>query len=249
MTIEGVNCFILVTTPLYGHPFPLSNTAFQVALLAVVVTSRVWAQVGHDPDRSPYRDLQASHTLIMSVGYLAGSGGRLSAGPADGPLAGARYSLRLGGPFEAVLGLVGGRLQRVIYDSIVASDTAVQYVAIADAGFHFLITGQKSWRGLVPYFGATMGVVYADPVPADSGTAFRFRTKFQFGPQVGIRWYPSRGLSVRIEGRDILWRVRYPAQFFRLPAGAPPLDSSSDPDREWVHNPALTIALGVATRF
>jgi len=204
--------------------------------------------VGHDPARSPYRDLPVSHTLVTSGGFLSGSGGRRGAGPSDGPFVGLRYTMRLGGPFEAVFNTAGGRLRRIVYNTNAAPDTTTQSVLIGDVGFQFLLTGQKTWHGLVPYFGASLGAAYGDGVPQDS-SGFQFRWRFQFGPQVGIRWYATRAVSLRIEGRDIMWRLRYPTAYFLFPLGAPLMVDGVDPPSEWTHNPTLTIGLGIATRF
>ncbi len=226
----------------------MSNTALHVALFAALWCTTARAQVGHDPERSPYRDVPVSHALVLSGGYLSGSGARVGAGPSNGPLLGVRYTMRLGGAFEAVFGAAGAWLRRIVYNQNAAPDTTTQSVLIGDVGFQFLLTGQKSWRGLVPFFGATMGLAYGDAVPQDT-SGFRFRSRFQFGPQVGIRWYASRALSLRIEGRDIMWRLRYPTSYFQYPLGAPLLVNGVAPPSEWTHNPTLTLALGIATRF
>jgi hypothetical protein len=225
----------------------MSNNFAIAAIVALLLAGSLEAQVGHPPDRSPYRDIRVSHSLIVGGGYLKGSGGKIGAGPSEGPVAGLRYSIHLGGPFEAVIGAAGASLLRPIYSNGIPGDTVRQEVLIADAGLGFLLTGRKSWRGLVPYFGATLGAAFGEGVPQDT-TGFVFRRRFQFGPHAGVRWYPSQALSLRVELRDILWRLVYPRSFFVNPPSQPLLDRSTDPERQWTHNPALTLSIGLRIR-
>jgi hypothetical protein len=169
---------------------------------------------------------------------------------------GLRYTIHLGGPFEAIFGVSGADLGRVMHVDSVPPDTTRQSVGIAEVGFGFLLTGEKTWNGLVPYVAATMGAAFGGSVPRDSSgftlDGFAFEREFQFGPQVGVRWYASRRLSLRLEGRDILWRLTYPEGWYRLdlyPGTLPPLISGVDPTREWTHNVSLTLALGYALSF
>ncbi|HEX9581896.1 MAG TPA: hypothetical protein VF970_12400 [Gemmatimonadales bacterium] len=221
------------------------------ALAASLFPSVGWSQVGHRPEGSPFRDLQVRHALLFQGGYLSGSGGRAAAGPTDGPMVGLRYTIHLGGPWEAIFGAAGADLQRVVHSPGLAPDTVGQSVLMGETGFAFLLTGEKSWHGLVPYVAATMGAAFGGSVPADSTSGYQFQTKFHFGPQVGVRWYTTRRISLRLEGRDVMWRLRYPASFFDLVPGSlviPPLLPGFDPDREWTHNLSLTLALGFAIR-
>jgi hypothetical protein len=225
----------------------MSNKFATALAVAILFQGSVEAQVGHPPDRSPYRDLRVSHSLVLGSGYLLGSGGKIGAGPSQGPVVGLRYSIHLGGPFEAVIGAAGASLSRPIYSNGVPSDTVRQEVLIADAGLAFLLTGRKSWRGLVPYIGATLGAAFGENVPQDT-SGFTFRRRFQFGPQVGVRWYPSQALGLRFEFRDILWRLVYPRSFFVNPPNDPVLDASTDSRQQWTHNPALTLSIGFRVR-
>jgi hypothetical protein len=222
-----------------------------IVLAAILGAKPAVGQVGHPPERSPYRDLPTRQALVLQGGYLFGSGGSAGAGPHEGPLAGLRYTLHLGGPFEVIFGVAGASLQRVLHVDSLPADTTRQSVAIGEVGFGFLITGAKTWRGLAPYVALTTGAAFGGSVPEDS-SGFQFQRRFQFGPQVGVRWYSSRQLSVRLEGRDILWRLAYPNTFFEptaYPGSLPPLIRGIHPSREWTHNLSVTFALGYALRL
>src|SRR3990172_12644690 len=91
----------------------LRATAFAVLVTALAARPAP-AQVGHDPQPSPYRDLRASHQITFSGGYLSGGGGEAGVGPKQGPLAGLRYSLSLSGALEMTVGAHGGSLDRYL---------------------------------------------------------------------------------------------------------------------------------------
>ncbi|HLB35805.1 MAG TPA: hypothetical protein VJL31_04500 [Gemmatimonadales bacterium] len=215
----------------------LRATAFAVLVTALAARPAP-AQVGHDPAHSPYRDLRASHQITFSGGYLAGGGGEAGAGPKQGPLAGLRYSLSLSGSLEMTAGVHGASLDRFLVDS---GTVARQSVIIADAGFTLRITGPKTWRGWMPYVGASMGLATGSAVVQDS-SGFAFGNPFQFGPRLGLRRYTGGSVGLWIEGWDPIWRLRYPANW---QSGDPPRVTAG---REWVHNPTLLVGLSFTLR-
>jgi hypothetical protein len=156
------------------------------------------SEVGHDPEHSPYHDLRATHQFTFSAGYLAGGGGRIGIGPRQGPLFGVRYSLNLGA-VELRLGVHGANLQRHIVDPTAPADkrdagVTRQQVFISDAGFSLRLTGAKTWHGLMPYFGGSLGVAAGSSVLQDN-SGFTFSTRFMWGPHLGIRYYPGSSVG------------------------------------------------------
>lgn len=208
-------------------------TAAWLAWVAVSTPRAGSAQLGHDPEHSPYRDLRASHQIMFSGGYLAGGGGQVGVGPRQGPLVGLRYSLSVSGSLEMTAGVHGARLDRSLPDTALR-----QSLMVADVGFALRVTGPKTWHGWMPYFGASMGLATGTTVSQDSA----FRRTFQFGPRLGLRRYGAGPLSLWIEGWDPIWRLRYPAAWQQ---GDPPRVTVS---REWVHNPTLLVGLSFVLR-
>jgi hypothetical protein len=210
------------------------------------------AQVGHDPEHSPYHDLRATHQLTLSGGYLAGSGGRVGVGPRQGPLFGLRYSLSLGA-MELRLGVHDGNLQRKIMDPTAppdkqVADTVRQQVLIADGGFSLRLTGAKTWHGFMPYLGATAGIAAGTAVLEDN-SGFTFSKRFTFGPHLGVRYYGGGSLGIWVEGWDPMWRLVYPLSFFQPSTGVTPLlVTGTDPGKEWVHNPTLMVGFSLTMR-
>lgn len=221
-----------------NNPRTSLGTTALVALVTAFAPNLAPAQVGHDPQHSPYRDLRASHQITFSGGYLTGGGGEARVGPKQGPLAGLRYSLSLSGALEVTLGVHGASLDRYLVDS---TGIARQSVIIADGGFTLRITGPKTWHGWMPYVGGSLGLATGSTVTQDT-SAFAFGNPFQFGPRLGLRRYGGGPLSLWLEAWDPIWRLRYPGSW---QSGATPRVSVG---REWVHNPTFLVGLSFTLR-
>ncbi len=205
------------------------------------------AQVGHPPGSSPYSDVRAKFLGSVGGGYSWGSGGKIGAGPTHGPTIGGRLDLHLAGPASAQAAVNLADLDRTLLDPNAGSNDPVvgisgQRIILADVGLIMTLTGQKTWYGFAPYIGLSMGVALGGPVVGDTLSAFSFDTKFMVGPQLGFRWHPVTRIFLRVEGRDMLWRLSYPESFF---GGDPPLlDPQVNKTTQWTHNPMLLVALG-----
>ncbi|MDH3457433.1 MAG: hypothetical protein OER90_11405 [Gemmatimonadota bacterium] len=219
-----------------------------VAIVLGTATAAM-AQVGHPPGSSPYRELRAKYMLSAVGGYSSGSGGKVEVGPAAGNLFGARLDVHLAGPGVVQLGLSRASLDRTLIDAGADSANRVvgmekQSAVLADIGLYLVFTGEKTWHGIAPYFGASIGLALGGAVPADSLSGFTFGTKFLVGPQLGFRWHPSQRLFFRVEGRDLIWKLSYPEAFFQ--GDDPVLDPAFNKPSQWTHNPMLLVSVGFA---
>jgi hypothetical protein len=234
----------------------MSKVAYALGA-ALLAPASLIAQVGHDPSHSPYRPIVTRTSLSAIGGYLGGSVGRIGIGPADGWLIGLRYEMRLTGPTDASLTISRGQFQRLIPNPNSPTDSAFtgpvkQSVIFVDAGLQVLLTGDKTWNRMAPYVGATLGMGFGSSVPADS-SGYKYNAKFITGPLAGIRLHPGGGLTMRVEGRLVFWRLRYPSGFFNNPARAPTdpplLDPNQVPDTDWTAHPTVLFGLGWAFRI
>ncbi len=244
----------------------MSNTPpryLRALILRVAAAALFWpgtasAQVGHAPESSPYRDLRAKHILSFTGGYVAGNAGKAGVGPTNGRFGAVRYDLHLSGATAMGFGFSFGYVDRLLIDPREGPDTrtlgnATQSLVMADFGINLVLTGAKTWRRLAPYLGFSLGLALGGEIPEDSLSGFNFSTKFQLSPQAGVRWYVTDRLSIRLEGRDILWRLSYPDSFFAAPANDlttdPILDLQTTKKTQWTHNPTLLLSLGYAVRM
>ncbi len=219
---------------------------------ALSVAQTASGQVGHDPARSPYRDVLAKQTVSFYGGYLTGGRGDADVGPSDGPLFGARWDVRVGAPTRLFLAFSTGTLERNLVRPNEPTetryfDTATQSITLIEGGFNLVLTGRKSWRGFAPFAGVGLGVAVGSSVPQDS-SGFAFKTKFQIGPALGIRWFLGQKIQFRAEVRDIIWRLTYPGTFFEGPEGATDFIPVLDPDfannSQWVHHATFFFSVG-----
>lgn len=224
-----------------------------VGLAVLPSCRRLSAQVGHDPARSPYRDIRRGSVFLLSAGYLGGSRGAVGVGLADGPSGGLRYEAALGGAIGASLGLAYAQATRFVVDPTKDSLTrkAGPYDAdliLVDAGLLLVLTGRKTWHNLAPYIGGSLGMAVAGASPPDP-SGYDFGSKITLAPDAGIRWYPAPRLSVRTDFRVVLWRLSYPASY-KVPG---PTGCTTDCSRvleldqkltDWTAHPWITVGMG-----
>lgn len=230
----------------------LSVAIVASALLAPYDAS---AQVGYRPQSSPYHDLPASKWISIQGGYLGGSAGEAGVGPTDGAFVGVRADFGLTAALDLTANVNAADLQRQPIDPQQGPENRIlgsarQTVLLADAGIVLRVTGEKTWHGVLPYAGFTLGVAIGSEVKADSLSNFNFGVHFLAGPQIGVRIHPGSRVFFRIEARDALWKLKYPNVFFEPPendpGSAPVLNPLTQDDSEWTHHSLLLFGLGVS---
>jgi hypothetical protein len=215
------------------------------------------AQVGYDPAHSPYKSLVNRTSVIVLGSLIGGSSGKLGIGPADGPGGGIRFEMKLSGPTDVFATVSWSRLERMVASTAAVTEPRItgpvkQPFLLADVGLAILLAGDKTWHGLAPYLGGSLGFGFGARVAEDSST-FSLRTRFVSGPLLGIRVYVGQRLSLRTEGRLQFWRLSYPSTYFLPPPSAPDvaplLNSGATGDTEWTSHPTLLVGLGYSFRF
>jgi hypothetical protein len=228
---------------------------FRRLSLCLCLTVAVLAPVTAAGQRiaSPYTFLETSQSISPFAAYFATGGGSIDLGPSAGVMFGARYGIRISGPFtlEAEAGFFPGT--RAVLDTV-PSDTTLRQIGEADftalalqAGLRFNLTGPRTWHRLQPFvlFGGGVVLDFSgaslvdDDLPSD--VRFEFGTTFagQFGG--GIEWYPSERLSMRLDARNVLWKLTTPEGFL---TGDRAL---SIPGDEWTQN--FMMSAGFAIHF
>jgi hypothetical protein len=143
--------------------------------------------------------------------------------------------------------------EHAVLDSVVVDSafqqigTADQTLLIATAALRFNITGPRTWHGLQPFVVLGAGAVIETSHDKDAVNQAPVDARFDFGTSFagtlggGIAWLPSRHLAIRLDGRNVLWKVTTPAALRRGDIGL------TMPDDEWVQN--FTAAAGVSILF
>ncbi|HET7620837.1 MAG TPA: hypothetical protein VFK39_02945 [Gemmatimonadaceae bacterium] len=223
-----------------------------LTILLALVAAPAAAQVGHRPSESPYHDIPFKQEITLFGGTYQGAIGKAGVGPTGGPVIGARYSIRLGGPVEAV-----AHVARVATSRMVKDPTKVDEerrlgeqsfgLYMADVGFALNLTGQKSYHRFVPVVGAGLGVVSGSNTPDVGG--FKVGTPFALNFRAAIRFVPEGNISARLELSDNMFQLSYPSSYFRSPVigSGTPILSTTAGDNQWTHHRVLT--LGISYMF
>ncbi len=210
------------------------------------------AQVGHDPARSPYRDLVYGQFLSVSTGYLFGDGGKLGIGPHDGQVVTLRHDFLADRPLTIALGGGWARLQRSYADTAALVNRIKGPVRHNVYWGEFIaqlnLTGGRTWHDLAPYANLGLGLAYAELLKQDS-TGYQFGVRFFVAPGAGVRLFLSRRLFLRLEARAIFWNLSYPNGYqTHDPDGFGPLLPllSGQGLKEWSPVPLLHAGIGYA---
>ena len=199
------------------------------------------AQVGHDPGRSPYRDLRQDAMVRVFSGYFGGTRGRVPVGPSYGPTGGIRLQYPVGGLLSLTVGAAYAQTDAFIFDpndSIPQKKGPINSdLILVDWGLQASLTGGKTFHNLQPYVGATIGLVFGSSISADT-SGYVFGTKFSYGPEAGLRWFPARRLSVEFGYRLVLYKLQYPLSY------RPKLISLLEPLTERTTHPWATFGIG-----
>lgn len=217
-------------------------------VVAALPPARLAAQVGHDPARSPYRDITTRQMLSGWAGWFGGNRAVTGVGARSAAAAGARFDTKLSGPADLSASVAWVWSSRNVVDSLsdslpppavfTGAPIAVPLL-LADLGFTFNLTGAKSWRGLAPFAGLAIGVVSPRGATADT-SGFRPTTQFAIVPSLGVRAFLSRALALRLELRDHYFRYDWPHD----------LATAAGVNRtQWTHNLLVAVGAGYAFTF
>lgn len=203
---------------------------------------------------SPYRFVNSRQAATVFGGYMAAGKGTLGIGPKAGPVFGGRYNLNISGPFALEGDIAWFSSTRAVMDTVPGDTTrreigeADMALAIASAALRFNLTGPRTWHGLMPYlvFGAgaafnTSGDEAPDSeLPAD--VRLDFNTSFLGELGGGIEWHLGDRLGLRLDARNLLWKLKTPRAFLIKGEQARLL-----PADEWAQN--LSLTAGLVLRF
>lgn len=212
--------------------------------LALSATS-MSAQVGYDPTRSPYIDLEFKQEItVFTGGFLTGSDPS-GAAPKTGPMLGFRYETRVGGPASFTARAARVFSERQIVDP--SKPLSARYspmrswpLYLLDASLSINLTGQKSSRHLVPVVNSGVGIVSDFKSSADVG-GFKFGTTFAFSFGGGVRWTPGGPFQLRADVADYLYQLTYPSTYYVKASDSTSVLRGSQPKSVWKHNVGLTV--------
>ncbi|HEU4995133.1 MAG TPA: hypothetical protein VFT29_09935 [Gemmatimonadaceae bacterium] len=227
---------------------------FAAVLAVLCVGSTLDAQVGHNPQTSPYRDLVESHEITLFSGYYLARHDPAGVVPQRGPMAGALYQWRPSGPANLNFSVARVSSERDVLDperNSTCTPTVANCKSIGtfrwplylfDAGFAMSLTGARSFYRLVPELKLGLGLASDFHTEPDVGD-FAFGTRFAFTWGAGIRWLPGGRYQVRADLLNHLYSVKYPDTYFQLAPDNSTILNATKSRSTWLNNPGFTIGL------
>jgi hypothetical protein len=176
------------------------------------------AQVGHTPENSPYQDLRGRQALTLTAGALAPGGDPAGVGPRSGMQVSLRYELLLTGPlWLQARTTYAPRLERTYKDPLVGGaardlGTSTRPFAALEAGFGMNLTGNKSWRGIVPQLHGAFGWATGGTTQLDPG-GYAFGNKFTVSYGVGVRIPTGNRWEISADATHLFWKYSYPVDY------------------------------------
>ena len=228
-----------------------------IALAGLLVSAVAHAQVGYDPQRSPFRDLEKTQELTVFTGFYSAKVDPARVAPESGPMTGVHYQWRAGGPASLTATLARVSSERRVLDperdGTCGSSTDPNVdcklvnvyrwpLYLADAGVALSLTGARSFYHFVPDVKAGVGLVSDFHTQPDVGE-FAFGTRFAMRWGGGIRWVPSELFQVRADFTNYLYSIRYPETYYRPASDDTQILSPRQKRTVWLNNPGFTIGL------
>ena len=225
--------------------------AILFGVVAVLGAVPLAAQVGHEPTRSPYVDLEYTQELTPAFGYLRARHDPAGVAPQSGPVAGVRYEISLTGPLALSSEVTRGFLRRDVIDPTRPAATRLlgsraAGVYSGDAALALNLTGRKSWHSLVPQVRAGVGFVSSGA--QDDSAGFAFGTRFAFSLGGGLKFVPAKGrMQLRADITDRIFKLSYPDAYYRLASDNTAVLPLTTASSFYTHHTSLTV--GVSYRF
>jgi hypothetical protein len=218
------------------------------------------AQVGHPPGSSPYRDIAHGKSFTALIGDVGGDGGRIGVGPHDGRSYGLRFDVRLSAPVQIGFSVARANLKRLVVSAADSVATRTkgpvdQDLTMIEASLQLNLTGRKTWHRLAPFIGGSLGWAHGSSLPSSvpDSSGYKFGSKFYLVPGAGVRVFISNSLVLRLEARQLFWKLSYPLAYTLEPAAQPSTDPNKPnavlPDgkrSEWTGGTELRAGLGFA---
>ncbi len=218
----------------------------------VTFASGAGAQVGFQPERSPYRDVPWRQGVTVFTGWFNAASAPASVGPRSAPMVGLRYDIQLAGPAQLSVRSAYVPTERNVLDPRQRAGqrdvgTRSAPMLLNDLGITVNVTGDRSWHRLVPLLQIGGGTA-SDLKPSLDVGNYSFGTTFALTFGGGVRYVTGGRFEFRADVTDYLYSYRYPGTYFSATqAGDDPVLAVGSSRSRWRHNAGLT--LGVTWRF
>jgi hypothetical protein len=214
------------------------------ALALALFATSARAQVGHLPENSPYRDLEASQELSFFGGHYSAGKDPIGIAPQGGSMYGMRYEIHVGGPAFLMARFAHVNSQRSPIDptkSGAAAQLGTKNVSLNlfDANLVINLTGEKSFHNIIPVINLGAGIATCSCTVAPD--PYTFGTPFAFSFGGGLRYVPGGRFQLRADWGDYLYQLKYPAAYYLTPITGTAAVGGGQARSFWKNNRALTL--------
>lgn len=219
-----------------------------LALILAASASPLAAQgvdVGYPPPRSPFEDLEYKQEATVFGGYYLAGKDPAGVAPRSGPMVGVRYEVGVGGPAQIVARLSTVMSERRVINPVepaVSRDLGVRSwpVYLADFGMSLNLTGQRSWRGVVPVLYGGIGLA-SDAGKKAEDDPYRLGTTFAFSVAGGLRIVPGGRFQLRADVGTWFYQIKYPSEYYSLTSDNTAVLDNDQAKNFWKRNLGLTL--------
>ena len=220
--------------------------AILFGMMALLVALPASAQVGHDPESSPYSDLEYNQEITPMFGYVRTRHDPAGVAPQNYPVLGLRYEWTLTGPLAISSDLIGGMSTRDVIEpthpvATRSKGTERNAIGAFDVALALNLTGQKSWHHLVPQLRGGIGFVSSKA--QDDSSGFAFGTPFAFSIGGGVKYVVGGRLQLRADVTDRIFKLAYPDAYYRTTSDNTAVLDASTPRSFYTHHTALTVGV------
>ena len=201
--------------------------------------------------QSPYRFLNTSQEAGVFVASINPSEGTLRLGSESGLAYGLRYAIQLSGPFMLEGEAMYFPTSHAVLDTTVVDSayrvlgTADHAIASGTAALRVNLTGQRTWHRIQPFVHFGVGFAMEASREQEAVDLAPETARYEFGTTFaglfggGISWVPTNRLAVRLDARNLLWKIKTPAGLQNSKTG------QLMPTDEWVQNLGLTAGVSI----
>ncbi len=213
--------------------------------VAAVSAGAQGVDVGHQPGSSPYSDLDYKQEASVVGGYFLAGKDPAGVAPRSGPMVGVRYEVGVGGPAQVVVRLSHVRSERQVINPVeprASRDLGIQSwpLYLADLGMSINLTGQRSYRGVVPVIFTGIGLA-SDLGKKVEEDPYKFGTTFAFSLSGGLRFVPGGRLQMRADIGTWFYQIKYPTEYYALTSDNTAFLESDQAKNFWKSNLGLTL--------
>ena len=219
-----------------------------LAMILAASASPLAAQgvdVGYPPPSSPFQDLEYKQEATVFGGYFLAGKDPAGVAPRSGPMVGVRYEVGVGGPAQIVARVSTVMSERRVINPVepaASRDLGIRTwpIYLADFGMSVNLTGQRSWRGMVPVVYTGIGLA-SDIGKKAEEDPYRLGTTFAFSVAGGLRIVPGGRFQLRADVGTWFYQIKYPSEYYSLTSDNTAVLENDQAKNFWKRNLGLTL--------